>query len=99
MFFSAEATEQPFSAADVALRLGISVDRFYRIEAKLIAEQQMPASTKPGKRAYDRAAMEAWLTRNDPRRPKAAANDPLPPPMPRSDGEWNDFLRRHYATP
>lgn len=90
----------PFSAREVASRLGYrSVGTLYRNEAKLIAAG-MPASTNPcGKRAYDRAAMEAWLTRNDPRRPRqmCAANDVSQPPMPSSDAEWNTFLHQHYS--
>lgn len=91
---------QPFTAQEVATRLGYrNVRTLYRNEAKLLAAG-MPASTNPcGKRAYDRAGMEAWLTRNDPRRPKhlQAANDLAPPPMPNTDGEWNAFLHQHYV--
>lgn len=91
-------TPSPFTAQEVAARLGYQhVSTFYRNERKLIAAG-MPASTNPcGKRAYDRAGMEAWLTRHDSRRPKTIANDPIAPPMPNSDREWNSFLLEHYG--
>ncbi|WP_398473376.1 hypothetical protein [Tardiphaga sp.] len=87
-------------AAEVAKRLGVTVATFYRRRPKLHMVDGMPRPiTSTGRPSYDRASMEAWLTRNDPRRPPAAANDSIAPPMPNSDAEWNRFLRQTYGQP
>lgn len=91
---------KPMFAAELAKRIGVSLDRFYKNREKYRMVDGMPAPiSNAGKMAWDRAGMEAWLTRNDPRRPQrlVAANDSIAPPMPNSDAEWNDFLRQHYA--
>lgn len=90
---------KPMHAAEIAARLGVSTETFYR-RRKQYLDAGMPASiTSVGRMAWERAGMEAWLTRNDPRRPRrlVAANDSIAPPMPNSDAEWNEFLRAHYA--
>lgn len=94
-------TPAPMFAREIAGRLGCALATFYRNRPRLHLIDKMPRPMKEtGRPAYDRAGMEAWLTRNDPRRPKAAAaNDVLPPPMPNSDAEWREFLHQHYATP
>jgi predicted DNA-binding transcriptional regulator AlpA len=92
---------QPMKPREIAARLGITIETFYRTRHKLHQIDKMPRPITHLGRAYDRAGMEAWLTRNDPRRPPAmaAANDAIAPPMPNSDAQWNEFLHRHYGQP
>ena len=87
---------EPMKPAEIARRLGVTIGTFYRNRKRYMIVYRMPAPMTSQSRAYDRASMEAWLTRNDPRRPKAAANDAVAPPMPNSDAERRDFLHRHY---
>jgi hypothetical protein len=94
------ALTRPMFAAEIAARLGLSVKRFYLVRQKLHLIDKMPRPINSvGRPAYDRAGMEAWLTRNDPRLPQVrAANDATAPPMPSNDAQWSEFLRRHYQT-
>lgn len=88
----------PMFAAEIAERLGIALATFYRNRHHYHVVDKMPRPiNSTGRPAYDRAGMEAWLTRNDPRRAPAPANDPIPPPAPYNDVEWNDFLHKHYS--
>jgi predicted DNA-binding transcriptional regulator AlpA len=89
---------KPMYAPEIAGRLGVGVDRFYknRERYRMIDGMPQPISTI-GRMAWDRAGMEAWLTRHDPRRPKIIANDAIAPPQPHADGEWNQFLHQHYG--
>jgi hypothetical protein len=90
---------KPFTSSEVAERLGVTVKTFYRMRHRYHAIDRMPRPiSEAGKPTWERAGMEAWLTRNDPRLPQVrAANDALPPPMPSNDVQWSEFLRRHYA--
>jgi hypothetical protein len=93
---------QPMFAIEIAQRLGIALETFYRNRQRYHLIDKMPRPiNSTGRPAYDRAGMEAWLTRNDPRRPPAmvAANDAIAQPPPNSDGEWNAFLHQHYRQP
>jgi hypothetical protein len=92
-------SSKPMFASEVARRIGVTLDTFYKNREKYRLVDGMPAPiSRVGRMAWDRAGMEAWLTRNDPRRPRnlRAANDAIAPPMPNSDAEWSDFLHRHY---
>lgn len=90
---------RPMHAAEIAQRMGVALETFYRRRKRYHTLDGMPRPiTETGRPAYDRAGMEAWLTRNDPRRPKAmvAANDAIATPLPAGDDEWNAFLHQHY---
>lgn len=90
----------PMFAPEIAKRLGCALATFYRNRQRLHLIDKMPRPiNQTGRPAFDREGMEAWLTRNDPRRPKAAAanDDALPPPAPNSDAEWRAFLQQHYG--
>lgn len=69
------------TAAECAASLGLSVDRFNRKRAELIACDDMPASTcSVGWYRPDRASWLAWRGRYHPHAPAhAAANDTAPP--------------------
>jgi hypothetical protein len=90
---------KPFTSAEIAERLGITRKTFYIRRHRLHVVDKMPRPiSEVGKPKWDRAGMEAWLTRNDPRLPQVrAANDAIAPPMPSNDVQWSEFLRRHYA--
>jgi len=91
---------KPMRAAEIAARMGVDPTTFYRNRERYRLIDKMPAPiSEVGQPKWDRASMEAWLTRNDPRRPKVIANDALPPPMPNTDADWNAFLHQHYCVP
>ena len=89
---------RPYSAAEVAYLLGIGLRTFYRRRAALHAIDRLPRPlTTVGPLRFDRASIEAWLTRHHPARPTvAAANDAGPLLVPASDAEHRDYLQRVY---
>lgn len=90
----------PMRPTEIAQRMGLAVATFMKRRHQYEKCDGMPgAITRTGKVTYDRAGMEAWLTRHDPRRPKGHANDAIAPPMPNTDNEWNRFLHQHYGQP
>lgn len=90
---------KPMFAPEIAQRLGVTVETFYKRRKQYHLCDRMPRPmNSTGRPAYDRAGMEAWFTRNDPRRPPLRpANDIDAPLMPRNDDEWNGFLHQHYG--
>jgi hypothetical protein len=90
---------KPMTAPDIAERLGITVDTFYRKRHALHQIDKMPRPIcETGRPRYERAGMEAWLTRHHPQRPQTApANDVAPAPDPASDQEHRARLRAAYA--
>jgi hypothetical protein len=91
--------DRPYTAGDVAGRLGLSVDYFRRRYAALVQEGMPPAMTATGHKKFDRAGMDAWLGRHHPLAPRsAAANDGfLPPPPAVTDHEWREHLAGVYG--
>ncbi|NUU41412.1 hypothetical protein [Tardiphaga robiniae] len=90
--------QKPMTCAEIAQRLGMSLDNFYKSRGRLHQVDKMPRPlNERGKAAYDRASMEAWFTRDHPMRPPAPANDPLPAPEPSTDEEHRIRLARAYA--
>jgi hypothetical protein len=90
----------PMYVPEIAARMGVSTETFYKNRERYRVIDGMPERiSRVGRMAWERNGMEAWLTRNDPRRPRGmvAANDSIAPPMPNSDAEWNKFLHNHYA--
>lgn len=89
---------EPMRIAEIAERLGVTPSTFRRNRARYQVIDKMPRPiAETGHPRYDRAQMEAWLRRNDPRLPQLkAANDPLPPATPASDEQWRAFLHQHY---
>jgi hypothetical protein len=89
---------EPFTAREVAQRLGITVETFYLRRQHYHQIDKMPRPlSESGRQKYDRASMEAWFSRHHPHAQRRPANDAAPPPMPSNDAEWSDFLHRHYA--
>ncbi len=92
---------KPVRAPEVAERLGLSLDQFYRRREALHAAG-LPRPVLPvGKLAWDRATIEAWFGRHHPNAPpmREVANDttaPVPSEMIALD-EQRRFLAEHYA--
>ena len=63
-------------STEIAERLGVSVDTFYRRRPQLHREESMPLPMcSTGRPVWDRSTMEAWFGRFHPARPPQAAND------------------------
>ncbi|MGX9389791.1 hypothetical protein ACWX0K_10805 [Nitrobacteraceae bacterium UC4446_H13] len=95
-------SNEPMRAAEIARRMGVSLDVFYRRREQYRMIDGMPAPlSRVGRPKWDRAGMEIWLTRFDPRRPQhlVAANDTEASlvPDPAADEEHRARLRRAYA--
>lgn len=90
--------QKPMTCREIAGRLGIAMDTFYKRRGRLHQVDGMPRPlSEKGKAAYDRASMEAWFSRHHPLRPQAPANDPLPAPEATNDDEHRRRLARAYA--
>lgn len=88
-----------YSAADIAGKLGCSVDHVYRRIDGMQARDGFPAPLlSTGRRRWDRASVDAWFSRHHPDRPKLVpANDVAPPETPASLEGWRDRLAREYG--
>lgn len=87
----------PMPLAELAARLGRSRDWLYRHRNRLHADDGLPPPlTRGGRPMWDRASIEAWLTRHHPARPAQAANDSVRPP-PRDDDGWRAALAAEYT--
>lgn len=86
------------TSRECAESLGVSLDWFYEHRDELIARDGMPASTTSiGRYRPDRKRWTAWRERRDAGRfSLAPANDEQPPPEPRGDAAWSDFLAKVY---
>jgi hypothetical protein len=89
----------PMFSAEIAERLGVSIDTFYRRRHRLHCEEAMPLPIcSTGRPVWDRSTMEAWFGRFHPARPAQAANDPLPLPSPQSVGDFRVRFARVYGS-
>jgi hypothetical protein len=87
---------KPFTAAELAGRLGHSRDWLYRNLDRLVREG-MPAPISPvGQYRWERTGMNAWLNRHHPLM-RPAANDAEPLPVPASEKQWGRALAREYG--
>jgi hypothetical protein len=88
----------PMFSAEIAERLGVSVDTFYRRRPRLHHEESMPLPIcSTGRPVWDRSTMEAWFGRFHPARPAQAANDPLPLPPPQSIEDFRTRFAQVYG--
>lgn len=86
-----------YRSRDVADRLGISLDTFYRRRARLEQNDGMPRPIcSGGRHVYERTGMDAWLTRFHPYRPALPANDVCAPLVPLTDEEKLQRLHEYY---
>lgn len=90
----------PMHAAEIAQRLGVTTDTFYKNREKYRLIDGMPAPiANVGRMAWDRDSMEVWLRRHDPRLPKTPTNDIVAPLQPHNDEQWNAYLHQQYGQP
>lgn len=88
----------PMFSAEIAERLGVSVDTFYRRRPRLHHEESMPLPIcSTGRPVWDRSTMAAWFGRFHPARPAQAANDPLPLPPPQSIEDYRTRFAQVYG--
>lgn len=89
---------RPMNSREVASRIGVSLDCFYKNRERYRMIDGMPAPISGhGRMAWERTGMEAWLTRHHPMRPPMPANDPVRPPDAATDDEHRLRLARAYA--
>jgi len=72
-----DRTSKPMTCAELAERLGVTVETFYRNRGDLHAHDGLPAPLsrhRPWR--WHRPTIEAWLARFHPCAPPRAANDP-----------------------
>lgn len=87
----------PMKPPEISARIGVTVDTFYKNRQRYIKCNGMPDSIAGGKSGYDRASMEAWLTRYHPARPPRPVNDVFAVPDPATDEEHRARLALAYA--
>lgn len=68
-------TERPMLAAELAARLGVSLDAFYRTRHRYHREGLPAPISQHRPLRWHRASVEAWLGRHHPLAPRAPAND------------------------
>ncbi|MGY4314210.1 hypothetical protein [Bradyrhizobium sp. JR3.5] len=88
----------PYSSAEVAAAIGISLDTFYRTRQIRHGRDGLPAPiSERGPLKWERSGFDAWLTRHHPIRPKTIAIDTFAPPAAASDEEHRERLRMAYG--
>jgi hypothetical protein len=87
-----------YTAHDVCDALGISLDTLYRTRARWHERDGLPRPISERPLRWERTGFDAWLTRFHPARPKPAANDMTPPPVPGSIDEHQADLHAYYRS-
>lgn len=88
---------KPYSSQHVAEAIGVSLDTFYRTRELRHARDKLPRPlSERGPLKWEPQGFDAWLTRHDPRRPPAPANDAVAPLAPHSDAEKLAALHSYY---
>jgi len=95
---SSPRVASPYSSAEVAKAIGVSLDTFYRTRQIRHDRDGLPAPiSERGQLKWERTGFDAWLTRYHPMRPKMIANDTFVPPPAASDEEHRERLRTAYG--
>ena len=88
----------PYSSAEVAMAIGVSLDTFYRTRQIRHVRDGLPAPiSECGQLKWERTGFDVWLTRHHPMRPKTIAGDIFAPPPPATDEEHRERLRTAYG--
>jgi hypothetical protein len=88
----------PYSSAEVAVAIGVSLDTFYRTRQIRHERDGLPTPiSERGQLKWERTGFDAWLTRHHPMRPKTIANDTFAPPAAATDEEHRERLRTAYG--
>lgn len=93
-------SSSPVTLVELAGRLGHGADWLYRrgrLE-RLYAEGMPRPQSLTGRATWERASIEAWLTRHHPLA-RTPANDWQSPPAPANDAAWSDTLNQAYRQP
>lgn len=92
-----DLTRTPMTLSELAQRLGISRETLSRRREALHARDGMPRPiSNIGHPKFERASIEAWLTRHHPARGGRPANDVDITLVPASDAEWRARLADAY---
>jgi len=87
----------PYSSAEVAAAIGVSLDSFYRTRQIRHERDGLPAPISVcGPLKWERTGFDAWLTRHHPMRRKTITDDVFAPPPTASDEEHRERLRTAY---
>jgi hypothetical protein len=88
----------PYSSAEVAMAIGVSLDTFYRTRQIRHERDGLPAPiSERGQLKWERTGFDAWLTRHHPMRQKSIASDIFAPPPVATDEEHRERLRTAYG--
>lgn len=88
----------PYSSAEVAMAIGVSLDTFYRTRQIRHERDGLPAPiSERGQLKWERTGFNAWLTRHHPMRQKSIASDIFSPPPAETDEEHRERLRTAYG--
>lgn len=95
---SSPRVASPYSSADVAKAIGVSLDTFYRTRQLRHDRDGLPAPiSERGQLKWERTGFDAWLTRHHPMRPKTLASHVFAPPPATTDDEHRERLRMAYG--
>jgi hypothetical protein len=95
---SSQRVVLPYSSAEVATAIGVSLDTFYRTRRIRHERDGLPAPiSECGQLKWERTGFDAWLTRHHPMRPKTITNDIFAPPSATTDEEHRERLRTAYG--
>jgi hypothetical protein len=90
-----------YTAAEVAAKLGIHVDNFYRPRVREdLHAHGMPRSVTGKTLRYPKRAFDAWLDRDHPLMPKAPEllrEDAATEPETQETRDWRAYLHSHYS--
>lgn len=90
---------EPYDANHVAAALGICRTTLYRTLDERCTRDGLPRPLSGrGRLKWEPAGFDAWLTRNDPRRPSAPANDITAPLAPATIEEYRARFAREYGS-
>ena len=93
-----QRTAPPYSSAEVATAIGVSLDTFYRTRQIRHERDRLPAPiSERGPLKWERTGFDIWLTRHHPMRAKTIADDAFAPPPAATDEEHRERLRMAYA--
>jgi hypothetical protein len=88
----------PYSSAEVAMAIGVSLDTFYRTRQIRHERDGLPTPISDrGQLKWERTGFDAWLTRHHPMRLKTIASEIFAPPPAASDEEHRERLRMAYG--
>ena len=88
-----------YDAKHVAEAIGVTVTTLYRTREERHTRDRLPRPLgERGRLKWEPAGFDAWLRRNDPRRPPAPANDPVAPLAPSTIEEHRLRFAREYGS-